>query len=165
MTLIPDVQGLGRLDVELIKETERLKSKSKIYRKTRLKHLTLSKLWILGAYELVRLMREITQKPNSLVSEKIKTEIFNTKKEFEKIRIPLTKFQMPNRQKPKKKNRLFGQFPDSFLDSSGEVGWKVYTTIERRPIEIYYRRTFGDLLLRLLEFIDKEIRSSLISFR
>jgi len=162
MTLISDVQGLGRLDVELIKETERLKTKPKLQRRTRLKHLTLSKLWILGAYELVRLMREITQKPNTLVPEETKLEIHKTLKEFEKIRIPLTKFQMPRRQKPKKPNRLFAQFPDSFIDSSGEVGWKVHTTIESRPIEIYYRRTFGDLLLKLLEYISEDIKTKLV---
>ena len=170
MTLHPDVQGLGMLDVELIKETERLKTKSKIDRKTKLKHLTLSKLWILEAYNIVRLMTQITSSPEHLlISQKTKSKIQETKKEFEKIRIPLTKFQMPirqfkilKRQRPQKQNRTFSQYPDSFLDSSGEVGWKVHTTIERRPIEIYYRRSFGDLLLKLFESIDEDVRTNIL---
>ena len=163
-TLLADVQGLGRLDVELIKETERLKTKSKIYGKTKLKHVTLSKLWILEAYNIVRLMTQITSSPRDLlISKKTKSKILETKKEFEKIRIPLTKFQMPRRQfdilkkeRPQKENRTFSQYPDSFIDSSGEVGWKVYTMIERRPTERYYRRSFGDLLLKLFESINKD---------
>lgn len=166
MTLLPDVQGIGRLDVELIKETERLKTKSKLQKRIRLKHLTLSKLWIFGAYELIRLIDEMTTKKKDLVSQKTKLKIKKTKREFEKIRIPLTKLEMPRKQfkvlkkqNPKKQNRLFAQFPDSFLNLSGEVGWNVYTTIDRRPTETYYRRRFGNILLKLFEVINKDIRA------
>lgn len=162
MTLIPDVQGLGRLDAELIKETERLKTKSKLQRRTRLKHLTLSKLWIFGAYELVRLINQITTERKDLISQATKLEIQKVLEEFEKIRIPLTKLEVPRRQKPGKENRLWAQVPDSFIDSSGEVGWRVYTIIDRRPTETYYRRSFGDLLLKLFGSISKDIRAKLV---
>ncbi len=165
MSLLPDVQGLGRLDIELIKETNRLGAKSKIQRRIRLKHLTLSKLWIFGAYELVRVIDEIITNKQDLVSQTTRTKVKDAKIELEKIRIPLTKFQMPKRQKPARPNRLFAQFPDSFIDSSGEVGWKVYTAIENRPTEIYYRRKFGDLLLKLFEEVNADIRAKYLNAR
>ena len=159
MTLLSDAQGLGRLDIDLIKEAEIFKTKQKRQIKTRSKYLTLSKLWIFGAYELVRLIDEITTTREDLVSQESRTKIKQVKIELEKIRIPLTKFKVPTRQKPEKKNRLFSQVPDSFIDSSGEVGWRVYTIIDRRQTETYYRRSFGDLLLKLLESISENMRA------
>ncbi|MDD5015443.1 MAG: hypothetical protein PHW73_10190, partial [Atribacterota bacterium] len=61
MLLVGNAQGLGLIDLELIDEFQNLKIDSQLEqdRMNKLRHITLSELWVMGAYELVRLMRDM----------------------------------------------------------------------------------------------------------
>src|SRR3989344_3607869 len=69
MLLHGTAQGLGIIDVELIEEFPTIDMTAKISgdepRYKRLRHITLSELWIMGAYEFVRLLNEIILKDKS----------------------------------------------------------------------------------------------------
>jgi hypothetical protein len=97
--MIVAVQGLGRLDASLatqdatflaLSESERLAVQS-ANPFALSERLTLSYLWVLGAYELVRAIDEKCRNDPSLVSEAQAAHIKQTKVEFERVRIPLAK--------------------------------------------------------------------------
>jgi len=97
-------QGLGRLDVTLLKHDAEIVGQRKQYGNMRVVEfgdsLILSYLWVLGAYELVRV---INQRAHSKkVDPFYKTrfpEIGSVKKLFERIRIPLAKLEASNRNR------------------------------------------------------------------
>lgn len=153
MLLLGEVQALGELDVELIEEFPKIKINSKLEEDLRRKrrYLLLSKLWVLGAYELIRFLNDINKKRNLLENKnKIKLkEILTT---FSKVRVPLAKFQKAGKDKT-----LYDGVADSFFDSKKGVGWKVYShTKTELKKEIFYRNDLGDLLLNLLREMKKD---------
>ena len=60
---------------------------------------TLSYLWVLGVYEIVRSIDEQIKKQGIIKDDNVKKEIFDTKISFERIRIPLAKYQPARRYK------------------------------------------------------------------
>src|SRR3989344_439558 len=94
MLLLGEVQALGELDIELIEEFHKIKINSKLEEdlKKKRRYLLLSKLWVLGAYELIRFLNNINKKRNFLENEnKVKLKEILTI--FSKVRVPLAKFQ------------------------------------------------------------------------
>lgn len=150
MLLLGEVQALGELDVELIEEFQKIKINSKLEEDLRRKrrYLLLSKLWVLGAYELIRFLNDINKKRNSL-SENTKLKLNEVLTTFTKVRVPLAKFQKAGKDKT-----LYDGVADSFIDSNKGVGWKVYshnkTGLKK---EIFYRNELGSLLLDLLKVL------------
>jgi hypothetical protein len=154
MLLLGEVQALGELDIELIKEFPKIKINSKLEEdlKKKQRYLLLSKLWVLDAYELIRFLNDIDKKRNFL-SKNTKAKFNEILTTFTKVRVPLAKFQKAGKNKD-----LYEGVADSFIDSNKGVGWKVYShTKTELKKEIFYRKELGDLLLNLLKKMKKDI--------
>lgn len=158
MLLLAEVQALGELDIELIEEFPKIKINSRLDKDLRRKrrYLLLSKLWVLGAYELIRFLNDLNKKRN-LLGENTKIKLKEVLTIFSKVRVPLAKFQKSGKDKT-----LYQGVADSFFDSNKGVGWKVYSH-EKNKLEkgIFYRDYLGDLLLGLLEKIKEDIQKVL----
>lgn len=157
MLLLGEVQALGELDLELIKEFQKIKINSKLEEdlKKKRRYLLLSKLWVLGAYELIRFLNDIDKKRN-LLRKDAKAKFNEVLTIFTKVRVPLAKFQKAGKSKD-----LYKGVADSFIDSNKGVGWKVYShTKKELKKEIFYRKELGDLLLNLLKEMKKDIEKS-----
>lgn len=157
MLLLGEVQALGELDIELIEEFPKIKLNSRLEEdlRKRRRYLLLSKLWVLGAYELIRFLNDINKKRNSL-SENTKLKLNEVLTTFTKVRVPLAKFQKAGKDKT-----LYDGVADSFIDSNKGVGWKVYShTKTELKKETFYRKDLGDLLLDLLKEMKKDIEKS-----
>ncbi len=157
MLLLGEVQALGELDIELLEEFSKIKINSKLEEdlKEKRRYLLLSKLWILGAYELIRFFNDLNKK-RSLLDEKTKLKLGEILTTFTKVRVPLAKFQKAGKDKT-----LYDGVADSFIDLNKGVGWKVYShTKTELKKEIIYRNDLGDLLLGLLKEMKKDIEKS-----
>jgi len=157
MLLLGEVQALGELDIELIEELPKIKTNSKLEEDLKIKrrYLLLSKLWILGAYELIRFLNDYNKQRN-LLNEKIKQKLKEVLEKFTRIRIPLAKFQKIGNDK-----RLYESVADSFIDLNKGAGWKVYTLGKNKlKEEVFCRNDLGDLLLDLLKEMKKDIEKS-----
>jgi len=157
MLIVGNAQGLGILDVELIKEFPELKINSKLDedRERKLRHITLSELWIMGAYELIRLineiMNDIVARPSHIFNEATIKQIKETKKIFTEVRVPLVKFQ-----KRHDKN-LYSGVSTPYFDSVKGMGWRIHF-MKKEGIEtkIFYRKDLGDSLLELLKKLKED---------
>ncbi len=157
MLLLGEVQALGELDIELIDELIKMNigSESEEDLRKKRRYLLLSKLWVLGAYELIRFLNDIDKK-RDLFSDKTKINFNEVLAIFTKVRIPLAKFQKAGKDKT-----LYGGVADSFIDSNKGVGWKVYShTKTGLKTEIFYRNDLGDLLLNLLKEMKRDIEKT-----
>ena len=153
MLLVGNAQGLGILDVELIEEFPELKINSQLDedRLKKLRHITLSELWVMGAYELIRLIDEMNKK-RSFLKENPKENLKKVLSTFTKVRIPLTKFQKEGEK------RLYSKIATKNLfDSEKGVGWDFY---DGKKKEIFYRKDLGDLFLELLREIKDNVSKS-----
>lgn len=155
MLVVHKAQGLGILDVELIKEYPKLKIDSKLksdlYKKCR--HILLSDLWVMGAYELIRFIND-KNKSKNIFKENTKTKLKEALTKFSNIRVPLVKFQKPGDK------RLYRGLADSYFDPIKGVGWKVHSFSKREiKTEKLYRKDLGDDLLELLKLITVDIRT------
>jgi len=157
MLLIGEVQALGELDIESIEEFPNIKINSKLEEDKRKKrrYILLSKLWVLGAYELIRFLNDVNKKRNFLKDES-KTKFKEILTTFSKVRVPLAKFQKSGEDKT-----LYDGVADSFFDSNKGAGWRVYSHNKTGlGEEIFYRKDLGDLLLNLLKEMKKDIEKS-----
>lgn len=153
MLLVGNAQGLGILDVELIEEFPELKINSQLYedRLRKLRHITLSELWVMGAYELVRLINDINKNRN-FIKENTKVKLKEVLTIFTEIRIPLTKFQKQGEK------RLYSKIvTKNLFDSDKGIGWHLY---DGKKSEAVYRRDLGDLFLELLKEIKNDFLES-----
>ena len=141
------------MDVELIEEFPKLKINSQLDddRLRKLRHITLSELWIMGTYELIRLIGDINKNRNFITGnakEKLK-EVLTI---FTEVRIPLTKFQKQGEK------RLYSKIATKNLfDSDKGVGWNFYGG---KKEEVFYRKDLGDLFLELLKEIKNDFSKS-----
>ena len=93
------VQGLGRLDCQLIQEDSRYCHLSGAEQQTVTESIkltdrfTLSYLWVLGAYELVRTMDQRARDNASLIAAPLPQRLKDLKRSFERLRIPLAKME------------------------------------------------------------------------
>lgn len=146
-------QNLGRLDSRLIDETPRfldiyqqhLTNASFDDEPTRFfnDHMLFSYLWVLGAYELARSVDQRCREQPTLFRVEFSKAIKSTKIAFERIRIPLAKFEPPRRH----------QATDSGLAwpvvrSELGLGWRVSSDVH------VSRRELADDLLSTLETLN-----------
>jgi hypothetical protein len=97
------VQGLGWLDCELLGAELRwgeldAESRVSIAESTRLsQQLTLSHLWVLGAYEVVRTVDQWCRESPGRFGAALGARMHSLKLRFERVRIPLAKFEAAHR--------------------------------------------------------------------
>jgi hypothetical protein len=97
--MVPIVQGLGRIDTFLIAEDQHFLAnievaKTSIDESARLsQRITMSYLWVLGAYELVRTICQKIKSQQASFPKEIVDEFNALKKEFNRLRIPLAKME------------------------------------------------------------------------
>lgn len=97
------IQGLARLDCQLIAADEQFLRLTEQQRATipvsveLSERVTLSYLWVLGAYELLRTLDERTKKASSGAPSPMAARITETKHLFERVRIPLAKLEASRR--------------------------------------------------------------------
>jgi hypothetical protein len=97
------LQGLGRIDAKLVHEeatyrrldTELRTSFEESLRLT--DRFALSHLWVLGAYEATRTLDQRVRNNASLLTRQLARQLTRVKREFERVRIPLAKFE-PSRK-------------------------------------------------------------------
>jgi hypothetical protein len=93
------IQGLGKLDAVLsAKDTAYLQlpqqERESIERSIELtERFTESYLWVLGAYEIIRTMDQRVRENAGLVNEATCQLIRDAKHKFERVRVPLAKFE------------------------------------------------------------------------
>lgn len=93
-------QGLGRIDAKLIKEDEYIlkHGTSRAPAGTMNDQITLSYLWVLGAYELIRTMDQSIRNQENADAH-IREVVKQVKWKFERVRVPLAKFEASRRHK------------------------------------------------------------------
>ncbi len=150
LLLLSQVQGLGKIDVELIEEFPQLKleSKNEEDRITKNRYVTLSELWVMGAYELLRVLNQIL-KANNGVDENSKAKVKEAFILFQEIRVPLVKFEKTEKERTKR--RLYSQITWPFFDKEKGIGWTLNDG-SGNPKKIC-RKDLSDKLLETLEGI------------
>lgn len=143
--MIIDAQGLGMLDAELVEEYANLNAKYQSEQDLlkRNRHFVVSRLWVIGAYELVRSIDERIEKINDRIGDETRKKLAETLTNFTKLRIPLAKFQTSG-----KKERQIAR--PIWFPSMG-VGWKLENDL------IFSRKNLGDSLLELLNLLKRDI--------
>ncbi len=97
--MVPVAQQLGRLDCQLLAEDQRYMALSQDNRETieeaiRFDHqLTMSYLWVLGAYELVRTVDQRARDNLALLGSDQRDAITQVKQRFARLRVPLAKME------------------------------------------------------------------------
>ena len=93
MTVI--IQGLGQLDISLAQGDASVRSDANdLASAQRLsKRITLSYLWVLGAYELVRTVCQSLRQNRSLMPVEVSEQFHELKSEFNRLRVPLAKME------------------------------------------------------------------------
>jgi len=147
------VQGLGRMDVDLShrdreflalsdSESLRYQAENEFDLADR---FTLSYLWVLGAYELVRALDERATISTTTFSDSQRSKLLEAKRRFERIRMPLAKFE-PSRRHRATDSRV--AFP--VMHQSKGISWRVapdaYVTREDLSHEL--RVLLGELSAR-----------------
>src|SRR5262245_46521809 len=97
------VQGLARIDCQLIAADEQFLQLTEQQRATipvsveLSERVTLSYLWVLGAYEILRTLDQRTREGSAGTPSPVAERITATKHLFERVRIPLAKFEASRR--------------------------------------------------------------------
>ena len=142
--LIPLIEGLGRVEARLrfedaqylaVPRTKPLEVEEYF---ALVERVTVSRLWVLGAYEVARTLSQRVRDKPSLANARVRDRINRTKKYLERVRIPLAKFE-PSRRHA---NTDFSDPPLTFHPQHG-VAWK----IAKRTI--VPRQKVADRLLKL----------------
>ena len=142
--LIPFIEGLGRIDARLRYKDARFFDRPKEKPLSAeeyldlIERITLSRLWVFGAYEVARTLSQRVRDTPSLANQRKRDRIQRTKQYLERLRIPLAKLE------PAKRHAVT-DFADAEVtfDRSGGVAWKV----ARRTI--LPRQRAADKLLKL----------------
>jgi hypothetical protein len=148
--LVVLLQGLGRMDVELINDalvaaenvnTQRTSpqtlSSTQILQPAR--HIYQSFLWVLAAYEFIRTLDQICTQDSTVYSSALSQDIKQFKHGIERVRIPLAKLETAV--------RYLSDFPMAYPGwvNQKEVGWQV------GPSTIITRIDLSNELLSLVE--------------
>jgi hypothetical protein len=97
--MMPLVQQLGRMDVRLIQADElwpaRFAHNDRSYDEgTALhEHITLSYLWVLGAYEFIRTLCDRVKTDQEKTPEEVRNILLDAKRHFARVRMPLAKME------------------------------------------------------------------------
>ena len=150
--MVPILQGLGRLDCQLMAEGERYRELSETEQNAAdesvllSSRITLSYLWILGVYELIRALDKRSSEKSEIFGEDLAIEIKNYKKEIERLRMPLAKFE------PAKKHPADGPIAYPGLDvASGDIAWRFQSGV------FVSRTDFSQKFLILMEELQNHI--------
>ena len=144
--LMVSVQGLGRLSLQLDEIDKRIvndlvnRKAPTIGSSLELSNaFTLSHLWVLGAYEVIRTTWELAkvEYENGALEEDVFNKITEAKKYFARIRIPLAKM------KPWKKSYSPIAYPT--LDTKRGIAWHIARE------EFVSRKELAEVLLELAD--------------
>ena len=145
--MAPLVQGLGHLDSSLIVDDESFLSdfenkRNSIDESIKLtERFTLSYLWVLGSYELVRSICQRIGENRVVVSDETAQRFRELKKEFNRLRVPLAKMEPASVHKNTDSHIAFPA-----LDPQKGIAWQVSEDV------FVTRRDLADRLLAVLEF-------------
>jgi len=169
MMLISNVQGLGLIDNDLIDKYPRLKINSKLKRDrlNKLRHAILSELWVMGTYELVRLVEELAHRRQDLFNEDTIKEITKVKRKFEEVRVPLVKYKKSGRSQP-----LYSGVPWFTFHPTKGYGLKLHLTIKDKKTKkdkietkVIYRLTLSNTILNLFKKMKEDINANKLNAR
>ena len=144
--MMPLVQQLGRLDVRLIQADEawpdRFFREDMSYEDgtTLHEHITLSYLWVLGAYEFIRTLCDRVAADGEQTSEDVRSVLLEAKRRFARIRVPLAKME-PAAKYSDQDSPI--AYPG--LKAGVGVAWKLNANT------VVSRRELSDALLEALE--------------
>lgn len=99
------IQGLGKIDAQLVFEDMIFKAMPAEKRgafEEAIKltdRFTMSQLWVLGAYEIVRTLSQRAKEKPKAITKRLASRIHSAKRAFERLRIPLAKLEPANRHK------------------------------------------------------------------
>jgi hypothetical protein len=140
------VQGLGRLDISL-GEGDQLflanfeENKESVTEAMKLTdRFTLSHLWVLGAYELVRTICQRIAENRTAVPEEIARSFEELKREFTRLRVPLAKMESASAHK-----NTDSRIAYPALSPTRGIGWEVAQGV------FISRQDLADHLLATLE--------------
>ncbi len=149
--MVPIVQYLGRLDIKLIEGDKKflslsLKERGTIDESSKLTdRFTLSYLWILGVYELIRTLTQ-RSKNNNLWDENLVQEIENFKRTIARLRMPLAKME------PAKKHKnTDSAIAYPYIHKRNGISWRVSQS------KYIPRKEISENFLLLLERIKKNL--------
>jgi hypothetical protein len=145
--MMPLIQSLGRLDVQLcIKDAE--VARAFAIRSNNINdpdfladHITLSYLWVLGAYEAVR---TLTQRARDIPDEappEVFSRLKETRSRFARLRVPLAKMEPAAAHKETDSHIAYPA-----LSTQHGIAWQLNETL------FVSRKELSDLLLHTLEF-------------
>jgi hypothetical protein len=140
------VQGLGRLDVSLVEGDQLFladfeRNRNSVAESLKLnERSTLSYLWVLGAYELVRTICQRFKEARGTFSEEVATSFEKLKREFNRLRVPLAKMEPASAHKSTDSHIAFPA-----LHPTKGVAWQV------APNVFITRQDLADGLLATLE--------------
>ena len=139
MLIIP-YQGIALIDAQLVIEDKNIVDGNPTGFKGDLgPHLTQSYLWVLGAYEIIRTMSQYANKGRDTKISQFKDEIRDLKHTFERLRIPLAKFEAA------RKNPEGHTYAYPIFDKSLGTCWSISNT------EFISRRLLSDSFLEVME--------------
>jgi len=144
------IQGLGKLDAQLVHQDAAFLALSQQQREcfdesiNLTDRITMSRLWVFGAYEAVRTLSQRVRKNPRLVTTRLAARVSRTKKHFERVRVPLAKLEPANAHTATD----FGEAVPA-LDRQLRVSWKVAKRV------VVPRQKLSEDLLKLLKAISK----------
>ena len=149
--MIPVLQGLGRLKCQLIAEDLRFLQLTQEVRDTIHESLhlserfTLSYLWVLGAYELIRTLDQRCNANVSLLGAELTQSVRNLKHTMERLRMPLAKME------PARRHHSDSPIAYPCISSKLGVAWQLAADT------FVSRRELSDALLQLTEDIREHV--------
>lgn len=158
LLLLNDALELGDLDAELTLESTKIKLNSELEedRLRKFRHFAISRLWIIGAYELVRITDEILSRRKDEIDENVIKKVKENLTLFGEVRTPLVKLE-----KQGQFGKAFSGVPTKYeFDKNKGVGWKIVSYYkEKSDVKIFYRKDLGDSLLDLFKTLNNDIRT------
>ncbi len=122
--MVSTVQYLGRLDIKLTEDDKKflslsLKERGTIAESLKLtERLTISYLWILGVYELIRTIAQRSNNTN-LWNEALIQEIKEFKNDIARLRMPLAKME------PSEKHNTDYAIAYPYIHKTDGISWRV----------------------------------------
>jgi hypothetical protein len=141
--MMPVLQGLGSLDCQLIQQDERFlrlpeNQRATIHEATMLtERFTLSYLWVLGIYELIRTLDQKCHANKNLLDEPLCKRIHTLKHQIERLRIPLAKME-PAKRSPKDSSIAYPA-----ISRDHGIAWQIAANV------FISRREISDAMLQL----------------
>lgn len=138
--LIVPYQGIALIDAQLVIEDKNIVDGNSTGFKGDLgPHLTQSYLWVLGAYEIIRTMSQYADNGKDTKISQFKDEIRKLKHTFERLRVPLAKFEAA------RKNPEGHTYAYPIFDKVLGTCWSISNT------EFISRRLLSDDFLKIME--------------